>query len=483
MLDPRRKLYRWGPISACPLFMYFNIEPAFAPLKNLLGVCYPESTILFWDNKVLWLLNNQEFAQHSKEFTEKNVFNKANRSRYFQLWKNQNDRLVIMLRRLNLIQFTDLSHDKLVELYKDFSKVYYDWFTITISLELATVTLEPILGEKLKTYYKSDNQQEFAHAFSVLTSPLALTFYRQEQRDLLTILTLPKSKQEDALKKHQQRYYWIYNSYLEGKILDIQYFRTELSKAKKTDYEKILEEIRTYPESIKQEKGKILSTFHPNNDFFELVSLVETFSALQDERKKYNFKAEHYLQKFVDVFSHKIHFDTDSLKLLVLDELSDIVHTHNVQRINNRKIYFIVNCTDKEITHYDGPNALTIAHQYLGAQNINQSIIQGTVASAGTHPHFRGTAKIVLTIDEIGKINTGDILVTTMTSPDFVIGMKRAGAIITDTGGMLSHAAIVSRELKKPCIVGTEIATKVIHDGDVVELHCGRGTVKIVKHQ
>lgn len=94
---------------------------------------------------------------------------------------------------------------------------------------------------------------------------------------------------------------------------------------------------------------------------------------------------------------------------------------------------------------------------------------------------FPGTAKIILTIDQITKLLDGEILVTTMTGPDFVIGMKRAGAIITDVGGILSHAAIVSRELGKPCIVGTKIATKVIYDGDVVELHCAKGTVKIIK--
>lgn len=481
MLNPQHKLFRWGPISACPLFMYFNIEPAFAPLKNQLGVCFPESTILFWENKVLWLLDNQEFSDRSREFTEKNVFDKENRKRYFKLWKDQNSKLMNMLKRLDTIEFNQLSTDKLVELYRNFSKAYYDWFTITISLELATVTLEPLLGEKLKVQYKHADQKRYAHAFSVLTSPLVLTFYRQEQRDLLTILTLPKNEQEGSLKKHQQKYYWIYNSYLEGKTLDISHFRAELRKAKNTDYKKTLREIQTYPESIKQEKQKILSKFHSDRNFLELISLVETFSALQDERKMFNFKAEHYLQKFVDTFSRKAHIDASSLKLLVLDELSDVIQAHNKQRIDKRKTCFIVNCTDREITHYDRPNALIIANQFLGVQNINQTIIQGTVASTGVHPHFRGTAKIILTIDEIGKVKTGDILVTTMTSPDFVIGMKKAGAIITDTGGMLSHAAIVSREFKIPCIVGTEIATKVIHDGDVVELHCGKGTVRIIK--
>ncbi len=81
----------------------------------------------------------------------------------------------------------------------------------------------------------------------------------------------------------------------------------------------------------------------------------------------------------------------------------------------------------------------------------------------------------------MNKMQEGDVLVSRATSPDIVPAMKKASAIITDMGGITCHAAIVSREFKKPCIVGTEIATKVIHDGDIVELHCGRGTVKIIK--
>lgn len=74
--------------------------------------------------------------------------------------------------------------------------------------------------------------------------------------------------------------------------------------------------------------------------------------------------------------------------------------------------------------------------------------------------------------------NEGDILVTHMTTPDFVHLMQKAGAIITDLGGILSHAAIVSRELGKPCIVGTEKATSVLQDGEMVEVNAEEGIVR-----
>ncbi|MFH1438963.1 MAG: PEP-utilizing enzyme [Candidatus Woesearchaeota archaeon] len=67
-----------------------------------------------------------------------------------------------------------------------------------------------------------------------------------------------------------------------------------------------------------------------------------------------------------------------------------------------------------------------------------------------------------------------------MTSPDFIVGMKKASAIITDEGGLTSHAAIMSRELGKPCIIGTKTATKVLKDGDVVEINSESGVIRII---
>ncbi len=72
----------------------------------------------------------------------------------------------------------------------------------------------------------------------------------------------------------------------------------------------------------------------------------------------------------------------------------------------------------------------------------------------------------------------GEILVCSMTTPDYLPAMKRAIAIVTDEGGLLSHASIISRELGKVCIVGTKIATKVLKDGDLIEVDADKGIVR-----
>ena len=98
--------------------------------------------------------------------------------------------------------------------------------------------------------------------------------------------------------------------------------------------------------------------------------------------------------------------------------------------------------------------------------------------SAGRRGYGAGIAKVVFTPDEAAKVmQKGDILVTDMTNPDFVPFMKIAGAIVTNKGGVTSHAAIVSRELSIPCIVGTETGTKVMETGKEYTVDSRNGIV------
>lgn len=92
----------------------------------------------------------------------------------------------------------------------------------------------------------------------------------------------------------------------------------------------------------------------------------------------------------------------------------------------------------------------------------------------------RGKVKVIFETAQLNKIKDGDILVAPMTTPDYVMAMKKVVAFVTDEGGITCHAAIVARELEKPCIVGTKIATQVLKDGDWVEVDANEGLVKIL---
>lgn len=106
-----------------------------------------------------------------------------------------------------------------------------------------------------------------------------------------------------------------------------------------------------------------------------------------------------------------------------------------------------------------------------GSENAaaaNAKFLSGSVAFSGI---VRGKVKIVFSENDLKKVKKGDIIVSAMTVPTYIEAMKIAGGIVTDEGGTVCHAALISRELKKPCIVGTKLATVVLKDDMLVEIN------------
>ncbi|TKJ17816.1 hypothetical protein CEE44_04800 [Candidatus Woesearchaeota archaeon B3_Woes] len=104
--------------------------------------------------------------------------------------------------------------------------------------------------------------------------------------------------------------------------------------------------------------------------------------------------------------------------------------------------------------------------------------LKGTIANKG---FAKGEAKIVLTKEDFSKVKKGDVIVASMTNVLYVPILGRCSAIVTNEGGQTTHAAIISREMKKPCIIGTKIATKVLKDGDLIEVDANKGIVRKLK--
>ncbi len=125
-------------------------------------------------------------------------------------------------------------------------------------------------------------------------------------------------------------------------------------------------------------------------------------------------------------------------------------------------------------TIYAGKKELTLQQYAIKTSAKKEVIVTGL--SIG-HKIVSGIARVVKGARDIGKIRNGDIIVTTMTDPDWVPVMKRAAGIITDSGGRTCHAAIVSRELGIPAIVGTNNGTITIKNGDMITIDCSQGSV------
>jgi pyruvate,water dikinase len=119
-------------------------------------------------------------------------------------------------------------------------------------------------------------------------------------------------------------------------------------------------------------------------------------------------------------------------------------------------------------------NGQSTSASQSGAQESHKILVQGQGASPGI---TSGKVAIIRDVKDTGSVKEGDILVTRMTNPDMVPAMKKVGAIVTDEGGMTCHAAIVSRELGTPAVVGTKNATSLLKQGQVVTVDGERGLV------
>ncbi|PIR97394.1 MAG: hypothetical protein COT91_01630 [Candidatus Doudnabacteria bacterium CG10_big_fil_rev_8_21_14_0_10_41_10] len=134
----------------------------------------------------------------------------------------------------------------------------------------------------------------------------------------------------------------------------------------------------------------------------------------------------------------------------------------------------------KKFTKYNSKKAealmLNLKNGLPKVKKVKQ--LSGDLAYPGK---IRGRARIVLYAQSLTDFKTGDILISKMTDPSYVPIMKKAGAVVTDIGGITCHAAIVAREMQKPCVIGTKVATKIFKDGDMVEVDANAGVVKLVK--
>ena len=182
-------------------------------------------------------------------------------------------------------------------------------------------------------------------------------------------------------------------------------------------------------------------------------------------------------------FLHKIAKElgltyTEMLSLTPL-EIAGFLRTERTEiktRIQKRQQgYVLAMLQNKEIVIDNPAEVSEFLNIFVPKADISLKEIRGTMASGG---YARGQARIILSSDDFKKMKVGNILITTMTTPDFVPLMQKSAAIVTDIGGLLSHAAIVSREFNIPCLVGTQYATKVFKDRDMVEVDADKGVVR-----
>lgn len=194
-------------------------------------------------------------------------------------------------------------------------------------------------------------------------------------------------------------------------------------------------------------------------------------------------KGDELIINILDYVKNKTKISKELLYFLSKDELIDFLINDkkpNELELKKRRNGFIF-CKKGIILINNKPIKKVFAglgYDYKIVDTSNLRELKGSIACKGI---VIGKVKIIMSKSKIQSIKNKEILVTSMTTPEYLPAMKKAIAFVTDEGGITCHAAIVAREMKKPCIIGTKIATQVLKDGDLVEVDANKGIVRILK--
>lgn len=285
---------------------------------------------------------------------------------------------------------------------------------------------------------------------------------------------------QKELEEHEQEYRWLPCTY-ENKAYDLTYFVSALSSIVQGNPSRELEEIKTKEKRNRENKlivKKKLRFSREEERLFDTASEMIFFKA---DRKDIFFQSYYEVRPLIEEIGKRIGLTAKDTMYLLPEEVKTALleNTFNKKEIQQRRKDCVIYCDNGPIQIISGKEARAYIKMYAEKEVIpDVSELKGSCANTG---YAKGRAKLILAPKDMIKMNEGDILIANATNPDVVPAMKKASAIVTNSGGITCHAAIVSRELGKPAVIGTKIATEVIKDNDLVEVDADKGIVRIIK--
>jgi phosphoenolpyruvate synthase/pyruvate phosphate dikinase len=211
----------------------------------------------------------------------------------------------------------------------------------------------------------------------------------------------------------------------------------------------------------------------------ELVSLVNRFSVVRLLNNEITNKAIFSLKPYFKKVAGEKGYSYRKILSYPLNDFFKILNNEKPTLSNhNCGNNVAIISTDKKNYILAQEYFKRFKKKFIDKKINNNKEIKGISTSGGV---VRGRVKIIMGSNDFFKFKKNDILVCSMTDPNYIALIKKASAFITDIGGILCHAAIVSREMNKPCIIGAKNATKILKDGDLVEVDANKGVIKILK--
>ena len=374
----------------------------------------------------------------------------------------------------------ELSSQDLAERYRRFSLAHFEFFIKPIWVPFP---VEPLLSEatnKLLVEHltQTGRVNEYNDAFSLIFSPDEKNAITQAREAILEGVLAGSFD----IEAHAKKWEFIPCYDFADEPWGVEYFKKEYEEALR-DREGSRNELNELCKGFQRRKKEfpvLLETF-TNPRLRDLVVMAKKMAFVKDQRDDYRRLGTHIIRPLYEEIARRAGITLqECVNMLTEEILSFFTEGKLIPRtkLSERVQGYVLLRKGGEVLIFSGANAKKVLQRELGYQKEElQGSAKGIVGSRGS---ASGPVVIVKTKHDLSRVTDGVIMVAVTTHPDFVPAMRRCAAIVTDEGGITSHAAIVARELGIPCVVGAGRATQVFHEGERIRVDAETGIVQKV---
>lgn len=378
--------------------------------------------------------------------------------------------------------FKSYSNAKLAETYLEFSKIFMQMRTYTslpTAMEHESNTWTGFLKQKLNKKIKDET--ELNRILSTLTTPSDLSYLNLYELDVAKLGLKKfsgKSIVEDTKTLVKK---WAFISYtFSGTPLTVSDVNKKIKVLgkKKEDFEKFLKESKDRLSSLEKEKKQIVSKYKLTKEEMKWCQIGADIVYIKYFRKGIFAESYYSVEFLLEEIGKRIKCQRKHVANMFGYEVLAALKTGVFPKsVVEERVKDSVLLTDAKLSQCFRSKVVKGKYKIREEDYSESEMLKRQIAYKG---NVTGKVTIVNVIEDMKKMNDGDVLVSRSTNPSLLPAMRQSSAFVTDAGGLTCHAAIVAREMKKPCVVGTKNATKLLKDGMKVEVDADNGIVRIL---
>lgn len=453
--------------DGAPLYLDFIAEAEIAKEQRKPSGTEAEMRVVFFSQsgKGDWYIPMSDIRRGSRILLDLSKKDTNISTKILRKWHQDELRAERFFANFGKINVKKLSDTELIRSFSIYSRLFLKRLTSSAVIDhFALGTDQHIASMLRKEVGKLDKESQFTKIFSIATAPVRQSFINKAEMELLKIAIKP-SNYIKALKQYQKKYFWVRNNYIVSKNLTVKDFIKEIALWRKSGAD-----LRAKYELSKQSRI--------------LIKVVRVAFYLVDYKKELFTQLHWYSERLFTEISRRLKIPKHLVRYMLAEEVSQcLLKNLSIKRQLVQSRYNNCVITIKKsgaVKVFGGIKARLIIDNFLKSNSKikKQDYLSGRIGNPGI---TRGLVRVIMDARKIDIFKHGEILVSPMTSPDYILAIRKAAAIVTDEGSTTCHAAIVSRELNIPCIVATQKSTRVFKTGDFVEVDANKGVVKLLK--